>query len=141
MEDFARRWSHRSRRIARAECWSAKHRRNRESAFCFPAMALPRTSIAACCGAGFRSSHAAALARASCIAVGYFAVSSAFHSVLVAGAANPLSEQVARETFAPLGRPVLSTVTGRELSANEDLRALIASQITAPVRFTEAVAA
>lgn len=67
-------------------------------------------------------------------------VSHAFHSPLVAGAAPVLAECLERERFEPLRRTVVSTVTGRPL-ADEDLRELICSQVTLPVRFQEALEA
>jgi enediyne polyketide synthase len=68
-------------------------------------------------------------------------VSHAFHSPLVEGAARPLADHLAGEPLAPLAAKVISTVTGSALPAGEDLRALLCRQITAPVRFTQALAA
>ncbi len=68
-------------------------------------------------------------------------VSHAFHSPLVAGAVPGLSEHLERESFLPLQRTVASTVTGRTLPLEEDLRALLCCQVTEPVRFTDALAA
>ncbi|WP_249267845.1 SDR family NAD(P)-dependent oxidoreductase [Microcystis aeruginosa] len=65
-------------------------------------------------------------------------VSHAFHSPLVAGAAQPLAQYLARQTFSSLRRRVVSTVTGFALEADEDLRALLVRQITNPVQFQEA---
>lgn len=66
-------------------------------------------------------------------------VSHAFHSPLVSRAAGPLAEQLRRESLRPLSRRVVSTITGRELTAGGNIEELLVSQVTAPVRFTEAV--
>ncbi|MFE7132614.1 SDR family NAD(P)-dependent oxidoreductase [Streptomyces sp. NPDC057638] len=66
-------------------------------------------------------------------------VSHAFHSPLVADAADTFGHWL---TTAPLTQPagrVLSTVTGRPLTPGTDLAALLTRQITAPVRFTQAL--
>jgi enediyne polyketide synthase len=68
-------------------------------------------------------------------------VSHAFHSPLVAGAAPVLRACLEREELRPLERRVLSTVTGAELPRDEDLRALLVRQVTAPVLFADALAA
>jgi enediyne polyketide synthase len=68
-------------------------------------------------------------------------VSHAFHSPLVEEAAPILREHLDRERLLPLRGTVVSTVTGKPLAPNDDLRALLCRQITAPVRFTEALAA
>lgn len=68
-------------------------------------------------------------------------VSHAFHSPLVAPAAASFRRVL---DGVPLGAPrrrVLSTVTGAPLDPGTDLRAHLTRQITAPVRFTDAVAA
>ncbi|MFL5540563.1 MAG: SDR family NAD(P)-dependent oxidoreductase [Longimicrobiaceae bacterium] len=69
------------------------------------------------------------------------AVSHAFHSPLVAPAAAPLAASLEGEPLRQLGRTVASTVTGAVLPADADLRALLARQVTAPVRFLDAVRA
>ncbi|QDV89592.1 Phthiocerol synthesis polyketide synthase type I PpsE [Phycisphaerae bacterium RAS2] len=66
-------------------------------------------------------------------------VSHAFHSPLVSRAAGPLAEQLRRESLRPLSRRVVSTITGRELPADANLEELLVTQVTAPVRFTDAV--
>ncbi len=66
-------------------------------------------------------------------------VSAAFHSPLVADTIAPLREYLRQETFYPLQKTVISTVTGSPLDKQEDLRALLCQQITSPVRFMEAV--
>ncbi|MBG0823467.1 SDR family NAD(P)-dependent oxidoreductase [Planomonospora sp. ID91781] len=67
------------------------------------------------------------------------AVSHAFHSPLVAPAADALGAALAGEAFGPVGRRVVSTVTERELPADTDVAALLRRQITEPVRFVQAV--
>ena len=68
-------------------------------------------------------------------------VSHAFHSSLVAAATPALAEHLMREDFQPLRHTVISTVTGAPLLQDADLRAILCRQVTAPVRFTEAVTA
>src|SRR6185295_10952199 len=80
-------------------------------------------------------------ARGRGLAVKRLRVSHAFHSPLVAGAAEVLADELAEMPVRPLARPVASTVTGGLLSSGDDLRALLISQVTSPVRFTEALAA
>ncbi|MFI6802368.1 type I polyketide synthase [Streptosporangium canum] len=67
------------------------------------------------------------------------AVSHAFHSPLVAPAADALGAELADEEFGPIERQVVSTVTGEELSPDTDVPALLRRQITEPVLFTQAV--
>jgi len=67
-------------------------------------------------------------------------VSRAFHTPHMAAAVTPFSAAIAAERFAPLRRPVLSTVTAKSLGADIDLREHLATQIMHPVRFAEAVA-
>lgn len=69
------------------------------------------------------------------------AVSHAFHSELVAPASVALREHLAAREFGPLTRRVVSTVTAGALPADTDVPGLLAEQVLAPVRFTEAVAA
>ncbi|MCP3903124.1 MAG: type I polyketide synthase, partial [Planctomycetes bacterium] len=65
-------------------------------------------------------------------------VSHAFHSKLVEAAVPRLDEHLARESFAPLSRSVISTITGRVLERGIDVPRLLCEQVTAPVRFTDA---
>ncbi|HEX8692703.1 MAG TPA: SDR family NAD(P)-dependent oxidoreductase [Longimicrobium sp.] len=69
------------------------------------------------------------------------AVSHAFHSPLVAPAAEPLARHLQGERFMPLVRAVASTVSGGMLSPDADLRALLVRQITTPVLFLDALTA
>ncbi|MFI5845720.1 SDR family NAD(P)-dependent oxidoreductase [Catenuloplanes sp. NPDC051500] len=66
-------------------------------------------------------------------------VSHAFHSPLVAPAADEFVKALSGETFGPVGRRIESTVTGAVLEAGADLPALLHRQITEPVRFSQAV--
>jgi enediyne polyketide synthase len=71
-------------------------------------------------------------------------VSHAFHSDLVAPAADELHRYLLdreREPFAPVRRRVVSTVTGQILAPDTDLPDLLARQVREPVRFVEAVTA
>jgi enediyne polyketide synthase len=66
------------------------------------------------------------------------AVSHAFHSPMVAPAADGLDRYLAGHEFKQVARCVLSTVTGDELAADADLRDLLVRQVREPVRFTAA---
>ncbi|HXT50004.1 MAG TPA: SDR family NAD(P)-dependent oxidoreductase, partial [Thermoanaerobaculia bacterium] len=93
--------------------------------------------------AGDEAAVEAAMARArarGCAAV-RLQVSHAFHSPLMAPAATALAAAIDEVAPLPLARAVASTVTGSLLSPDEDLRALLLRQLTAPVRFTAALAA
>ncbi|HEX9922653.1 MAG TPA: type I polyketide synthase, partial [Anaerolineae bacterium] len=70
----------------------------------------------------------------------HIAVSHAFHSPLVAAAAQPLADHLAGEKLRSVQRTVFSTITGTPLTRNTNLRDLLYRQVTEPVRFTEAVA-
>jgi enediyne polyketide synthase len=69
------------------------------------------------------------------------AVSHAFHSPLVAQAAEPLRQHLSHQSLSAPVRTVVSTVTGTRLDPAEDLGALLTRQLTAPVLFTSALAA
>ncbi|GID70534.1 polyketide synthase [Actinoplanes cyaneus] len=62
-------------------------------------------------------------------------VSHAFHSPLVAPAADAFAAQLENVAFGPVGRAVVSTVTGDVLEPGTDLRRLLHRQITDPVLF------
>lgn len=66
-------------------------------------------------------------------------VSHAFHSPRMAPCVTKVASFLQRESFAEPLRPVVSTVTGKVLTGNQDLRQLLARQITAPVLFMDAV--
>lgn len=67
-------------------------------------------------------------------------VSHGFHSDAMAAAAAPLAARLREFEFSPPHRPVVSTVTGRLLEDDADLAALLVDQLTAPVRFADALA-
>jgi enediyne polyketide synthase len=67
-------------------------------------------------------------------------VSHAFHSPLVAPAAGVFAERLADYEFGPVGRRVVSTVTGEVLPPDTDVPALLHRQITDPVLFVQAIA-
>ncbi|MTE22490.1 SDR family NAD(P)-dependent oxidoreductase [Streptomyces sp. TRM43335] len=69
------------------------------------------------------------------------AVSHAFHSPLVAPAADAFGDWLAGVRFGEVGARVVSTVTGGELARDTDLAGLLRRQITDPVLFTQAVTA
>lgn len=69
------------------------------------------------------------------------AVSHAFHSPLVAPAADGFGDWLAGVRLNRVDRRVLSTVTGAELESDTDLAKLLRQQITDPVLFTQAVRA
>ncbi|RKT55197.1 SDR family NAD(P)-dependent oxidoreductase [Saccharothrix australiensis] len=81
-----------------------------------------------------------AAARAAGVHATRVNVSHAFHSPMVAPAAEVMAERLVDFDFGRLIRPVYSTVTGDVLAADTDLRALLRDQITLPVRFHEAAA-
>ncbi|GLW05813.1 polyketide synthase [Microtetraspora sp. NBRC 13810] len=66
-------------------------------------------------------------------------VSHAFHSPLVAPAAEAFGARLAEEDFGRVGRRVISTVTADTLAADTDLPALLHRQISDPVQFAQAV--
>ncbi|HEX6472690.1 MAG TPA: type I polyketide synthase [Streptosporangiaceae bacterium] len=66
-------------------------------------------------------------------------VSHAFHSPLVAPAADAFGAALAEEEFGPIDGRLVSTVTGAELAAGTDVPALLRRQITDPVLFAQAV--
>ena len=113
------------------------------------AMAGGGAAIAAYNGAartvvtGAPAAVAAVVERAAArgLAVSRLKVARAFHSPRVAAAAADLETALAAVAWAPLCRPVASTVTGALLAPDADPHALLLEQITAPVRFAGALAA
>src|SRR5580658_9839858 len=65
-------------------------------------------------------------------------VSHAFHSPMVAPAAEGLARYLTGREFKPMTRRVLSTVTGGALPVDADLGELLVRQVRAPVRFSAA---
>ncbi len=64
--------------------------------------------------------------------------SHAFHSPLMAGSVPIFCGLLAQEPLKTISRRVLSTVVGRQLEVDDDLRELLCRQMTTPVRFWEA---
>ncbi|MBE1487539.1 type I polyketide synthase [Plantactinospora soyae] len=79
--------------------------------------------------------------RADAAGVGWrrLPVSHAFHSPLVAPAAEVFAGRLTEERVGPVGRRIVSTVTGEPLAPETDVPALLRRQITDPVLFTQAV--
>jgi enediyne polyketide synthase len=92
---------------------------------------------------GAEDDVATVLARAAAcgIAAHRLRVARAFHSPRVAAAAAELGRALAPIAWSALRRPVASTVSGTLLAPDADLAALLLAQVTAPVRFSEAMAA
>ena len=65
-------------------------------------------------------------------------MSGAFHCPLMADAADRFAPLVRQVAFTPLTMPFMSTVTS-ELETAERVPGLLVAQLTAPVRFTQAV--
>ncbi|MBK8269990.1 MAG: SDR family NAD(P)-dependent oxidoreductase [Planctomycetes bacterium] len=65
-------------------------------------------------------------------------VSHAFHSRLVAAAGPALRTHLDQMPLVPLKHRVVSTITGKALQADTDIRTLLCTQLTSPVRFIEA---
>ena len=66
-------------------------------------------------------------------------VNAAFHSPMMQPAAGALRDYVRALAPKPAGRGIFSTVTGSWLTADTELPEVLAGQLTAPVRFREAV--
>jgi len=78
-------------------------------------------------------------AKASGFSYRRLGVSHAFHSPLVQSAAEALRTTLGNMTIGPLQRDVVSTVSGMQLAPDANLRALLFSQVTSPVRFLDAI--
>lgn len=101
----------------------------------------PRQTIVS--GSRTAVEEAAAEARRRGWAATLLPVSHAFHSPLVAAAAEPLEDHLAKMSLAAPRRPVVSTVSGESLGPDtgpEGVARILLRQITEPVRFQEAVA-
>lgn len=66
-------------------------------------------------------------------------VSHAFHSPHMRDAAGPLQNAMRDLHLGPAAAPVVSTVTGRRLERDEDVRRLLVKQLEAPVLFDSAL--
>lgn len=69
------------------------------------------------------------------------AVSHAFHSPLVAAAVPPLADALQLESIRSPRRPFVSSLTGARVTVDVDVPSLLLRQVTAPVRFVDAIAA
>jgi len=73
------------------------------------------------------------------IAAYVLGVPHARHSPAMTDRVAPLRSVLADFEFGPPARRLISTVTGRDLAASDDVAALLAAQLTSPVRFAEAL--
>lgn len=78
-------------------------------------------------------------ARSSGISAFVLPVSHAFHSSLMLPAADAFRKFLSSRSLGKLQKKVFSTVTGGELTTNEDYCELLTQQIVKPVRFAEAI--
>lgn len=65
----------------------------------------------------------------------------ALHTPVMAPSVAPLRSVLAQVRFGPPRRRLASTVTGRVLTGQEDIAALLCAQLTTPIRFREALGA
>jgi hypothetical protein len=98
----------------------------------------PRTHVLAGSTAGVRE----LARRAAMLKVGVEILGSAaaMHSPGMARCAAPLRSVLAATSFAPPRRRLISTITGRLVTAEDDLAWLLAAQVTRPVLFAQAMA-
>ena len=66
-------------------------------------------------------------------------VSAAFHSPLMAEAANGLAQAIAKISFAPVQIPVVANVTAKPIQTPEELASELVSQVCNPVRWTDSL--
>lgn len=92
-------------------------------------------------GATAAIAKAAAVCRDRGIEASRLAVSHAFHCPHMQAAADELSPVLKAISFGPARerRTVVSTITGAPLTPDSDLRRLLVDQLTAPVRFDDAL--
>jgi [acyl-carrier-protein] S-malonyltransferase len=90
---------------------------------------------------GFESglAEASSLARAAGGRAVRLAVAGAFHTTAVASAAPPLRDALDAVEIRTPGVPVISNVTARPHGTPDEIRSLLVEQLTAPVRFREAL--
>lgn len=96
-----------------------------------------QTVVSGTTAAVLRAQEACAMNGIRCVRL---AVSHAFHSALVAPAAEVLRRSLEQVSMNPLEGRVISTATGRELTPDTDLRTLLTAHVAGPVRFAQAVA-
>jgi enediyne polyketide synthase len=75
------------------------------------------------------------------VAVRVLAAPHGLHSPAMADRIAPLRSVLKEFEFGRPSRQLISTITGREVSASDDIAALLGAQITSPVRFAEALGA
>ena len=75
------------------------------------------------------------------VAVYVLAADNGLHSPAMADRIAPLRSVLTAYEFAPPSRRLISTVTGHELTADDDIAGLLGRQLTSPVRFAEALGA
>ena len=63
----------------------------------------------------------------------------ALHTPAMAPCAAPLRSVLSKARFGPPQRRLVSTVTARELTPDDDIAALLCAQLTSPVRFRDAI--
>ena len=63
----------------------------------------------------------------------------ALHTPAMAPCAAPLRSVLSKVRFGPPQRRLVSTVTARELTPDDDIAALLCAQLTSPVRFRDAI--
>lgn len=85
--------------------------------------------------------HALARARSRGWSATLLEAAHAFHSPMMLPAVAPFQGALNTFDLRSLQKRVFSTIRGAELAPDADLRRLLAEQLTAPVRFTEALAA
>ena len=98
----------------------------------------PRTHVLAGSTAGVRE----LTRRAAMLKVPVEVLDSAapMHSSGLARCASPLRSVLAATSFAPPRRRLVSTITGRLVTPEDDLASLLAAQVTRPVLFAQAMA-
>ena len=75
------------------------------------------------------------------VAVHVLAAPHGLHSPAMADRIAPLRSVLKEFEFGRPSRQLISTITGREVSASDDIAALLGAQLTSPVRFAEALGA
>ena len=66
-------------------------------------------------------------------------VSHAFHTEAIAAAEPLFREALSEQALQPIERSIVSTVSGTELSRDQNIPELLCHQLTTPVRFIEAI--
>jgi enediyne polyketide synthase len=98
----------------------------------------PRTHVLAGSTAGVRElARRAAMLK---VEIEVLDSAAAMHSPGMARCAAPLRSVLAATSFAPPRRRLVSTITGRLVTAEDDLAWLLAAQVTRPVLFAQAMA-